>query len=213
MNAVKTLCDTAILLDNGRVIDSGEPRDVVDFYQNMILKKTHQGDVPVQIKKIEKEKNVNSSSSSTGEIQLISFKIYNENSDEISYIESEKIIKIVYEVRSMKDLDDPHYGLFIRNNLGLSVFETNTHCMKIKTGKLLKNNIAKVEFLMEFPLAAGTYSFSIGVANKGFASGSFDEYLLLIHDIDVIKVISNSQSIMYSGIFNMKPLLKIQYIG
>ena len=58
---------------------------------------------------------------------------------------------------------------------------------------------------MNFPLQAGTYSFSVGVANKGFDRGSFDEYLFLIHDVDIIKVISNSQSITYSGIFNMKP--------
>jgi ABC-type polysaccharide/polyol phosphate transport system ATPase subunit len=211
MNAVKTLCDSAILLDHGKMIDTGEPKDVVDFYQNMILKKSHQGDVPVQVTKIEKDKKMSITCSTTREVQLISFKVYNEYNDEISYIESEKILKIVYELKSMKDIDDPHYGLFIRNSIGLSVFETNTYCMKMKTGKLLKNIIAKVEFQMKVPLVAGTYTFSIGVANKGFSIGSFDEYLLLIHDIGVIKIISNSQSITYSGIFNMEPLVKIQY--
>jgi len=212
MNAVKTLCDYAIMLDNGRIIDYGEPKDVVDFYQNMMLKKMHQGDIPVQIKRIEKEKKVNNSSISTGEVELISFRIYNEKGEEISYIESEKVIKIVYEVKALTDVDEPHYGLMIRNNLGLSVFETNTYCMKWPPIKLLKDQIATIEFQMNFPLAAGTYSFSIGVANKGFDLGSFNEYLLLIHDIDAIKVLSNTQSIVYSGIFNMKPLVKIQYI-
>jgi ABC-type polysaccharide/polyol phosphate transport system ATPase subunit len=125
LNAVKTLCDAAIMLDNGRIIDYGEPKDVVDFYQNMMLKKMHQGDIPVQIKKIEKAKKLNNSSISTGEVELVSFKICNEKGEEVSYIESEKVIKIVYEVKALKNLDDPHYGLMIRNNLGLSVFETN----------------------------------------------------------------------------------------
>lgn len=209
MNAVKTLCDTAILLDNGRVIDSGEPREVVDFYQNMILKKTHQGDVPVQVKKIVTEKKGINSGISTGEVELVSFKLCNEKGEEISYLESEQIIKIIFQVKALKDLEEPHYGLMIRNNLGLSVFETNTYCMKWPTIKLLKDQIANVEFQMNFPLAAGTYSFSIGVANKGFDLGSFSEYLLLIHDIDSIKVLSNTQSNLYSGIFNMKPKLTI----
>ena len=65
---------------------------------------------------------MNNSSISTGEVELVSFKIYNEKEEEISYIESEKIIKIVYEVKALKDLDEPHYGLMIRNNLGLSSF-------------------------------------------------------------------------------------------
>jgi lipopolysaccharide transport system ATP-binding protein len=209
MNAVKTLCDAAIMLDTGRIIDYGEPKDVVDFYQNMMLKKMHQGDIPVQVKKIEKVKKLNNSSISTGEVDLVSFKICNEKGEEVSYIESEKVIKIVYEIIALNDLDEPHYGLMIRNNLGLSVFETNTFCMNMKTEKLSKGQRVKIEWVMDFPLAPGTYSFSVGVANKGFDRGSFEEYLLLIHDIEVLKVLTNSQSIMYSGILNMKPEITI----
>ena len=204
-NAIKTLCDSAIMLDHGRMIDSGKSKDVIDFYQNMILKKSHQGDVPVIVQKNENDKKVNNSSISTGEVELVFFKIYNEEGQEISYIESEKVIKIVYEIKVLKDLDEPHFGLIIRNNLGLSVFETNTYCMNQKTEKLSKGQIAKIEWIMNFPLYAGTYTFSVGVANRGFNFGSFEEYLLLCHDVEIIKVLSNSQSILYSGVFNLKP--------
>jgi len=211
MNAVKTLCDSAIMLDNGRVIDCGEPKDVVDFYQNMVLKKMHKGDVPVQVqvKSVEKEHPVNNSAISTGEVELVSFKVCNENGQEISYIESEKKIKIVYEIRSLKELDDPHYGLFIRNKLGISIFESNTYCMKIQTQKLLKNQIARVEWEMDIPLAAGQYSFSIGIANHGFDRGSFKEYTLLLYDLGILMILENPNTILFSGICNLKPAIKI----
>ena len=212
MNAVKTLCDSAILLDHGKMIDVGEPKGVVDFYQNMILKKSHQGDVPVQVIKIEKEKNVHNSSISTGEVELVSFKMYNENAEEISYIESENAIKIVYEIKALKDLDEPHYGLMIRNNLGLSIFETNTYCMKMKPGKLSKGQTAKIEWIMNFPLFSGTYSFSVGVANRGFDRGSFEEYLLLIHEVDIIKVLSKQDAITYAGVFNITPTVQLSVL-
>lgn len=101
---------------------------MADFYLNMILKKSHHGDVPVQVqvKKVENERSANNSGISTVEVELVSFKVCNEKGDEISYIESENVVKIVYEVKALKDLDEPHYGFMIRNNLGLSVFETNT---------------------------------------------------------------------------------------
>lgn len=210
MNAVKILCDKTVLLDKGKMIDYGEPKDIVDFYQNMVLKKTHQGDVPIQIfqKNIKESKDENVGIT-TQEVELISFKFLNESGEEISYIESEKSLKIIYEVKALKDLDDPHYGICVRNNLGLSIFETNTYCMKTQTQKLSNGEIAKVEWLMNFPLAAGTYSFSIGVANGGFDLGSFKEYLLLIHDVDIIKVLSHSHSILFSGVFNMMPSINI----
>ncbi len=141
MTAIKTLCDSAIMLDHGRMADCGEPKDVVDFYHNVILKKTHQGDAPVQVhmKKIEKERPRNNSGISTGEVELVSFKTCNEEGEEISFIESENIIKIIYEIKALKDLDEPHYGLIIRNSLGLSIFETNTYCMMMKTEKVTKD--------------------------------------------------------------------------
>jgi len=77
--------------------------------------------------------------------------------------------------------------------------------MKLNTEKLSSGQIVKIEWVMDFPLSPGTYTFSVGVANRGFNIGSFEEYLLLSHDVEIIKVLSNSQSISYLGIFNMKP--------
>lgn len=39
INAGKVLCDSAILLHHGQIIDRGIPKDVVDFYQNMVMQK------------------------------------------------------------------------------------------------------------------------------------------------------------------------------
>ena len=210
MNAVKTLCDSAILLDHGRVIDYDEPTDVVDFYQNMILKKMHTGDLPVKVSRKIPEKNENNSGISTGEVELLAFKLFNYNNEEISYIESEQILKIFFKVKTSKDLRDPHYGIILKNNYGISVFETNTYCMGIKNPSLKKDQVIMVTFEMKCPLAPGDYSISIGVAEKGVDQGSFHEYLLIIRDIEILKVLSNDKSILYSGVFNMQPTVTIQ---
>jgi lipopolysaccharide transport system ATP-binding protein len=81
--------------------------------------------------------------------------------------------------------------------------------MKIKTEKLSKGQIAKVKWVMNFPLYTGTYSFSVGVANRGFDIGYFEEYLLLIHEVDIIQVLSKQDAIVYAGIFNIHPTVKL----
>jgi teichoic acid transport system ATP-binding protein len=213
MNAVKTLCDSAILLDHGLLLSSGDPKDIVDNYHNMLLKKMHCGDIPVQIhdKNSETELALDKSGISTNEVEIIFFRICNEHGDKISYIESESKINIIYRIRALKDLDEPHFGLMIRNNLGLSIFETNTYCMKMNTGKLSKGQIAEVKWIMDFPLAAGIYSFSVGVANRGFDIGYFHEYLMLVHDVEVIEVISNNNAIFFAGVFNINPMVQLLY--
>lgn len=239
--AIKTICKSAILLDNGRIIDRGEPKEVIDFYNGLILKDTHQGDSELRLEKLKKlqleikdnnkkEQSIITATNTdkkevskdndiiddssrnifTGEVELISVKVFNELDKAISYTESEKIVKVIYEIKSLKSLVDPHYGIIIRDRFGNSAFETNTYCMGIKPGPLKKGNIVKVIYEFEFNLIPGTYSISIGVANKGYSIGSFEENLLLVHDVEVIKVIENSDAIRYGGYYNMKPSVIIK---
>ena len=210
MDAVKTLCDSAILLDKGRILDYSDPKSIVDFYYGMILQKSHMGDVEVEVKKISTKEGGETSSTSTGEVRIVSFNILNERNEVISYVESEQIVKFVYEIESFKNLVGPHYGLHVRDNRGVSVFETNTYCMGIETLPLTKGQIVKITYEMKIPLSAGNYSISIGVANKGYDRGFFEEYLLMAHDIEILKVISKDNSIIYSGVFNINPRVSVQ---
>lgn len=210
MNAVKTICDSAILLDHGHIISSGDPKDIIDYYHGMILQKAHMGDAEVIVNEVKDRTDHKTPNVSTGEVELLSFKVLNSKDEEILHIESEQVIKIIYQVKALKELSDPHFGLHVRNNLGVSVFETNTYCIGAKTFSLKKGQIAELKWEFFFPLSAGDYSFSVGVANRGYGRDAFEEYLLMAHDIEVLKVIPNSSSIIYTGVFNMKPKVTIQ---
>jgi ABC-type polysaccharide/polyol phosphate transport system ATPase subunit len=211
MNAVKTICDSAILLDHGHIISSGDPKDIIDYYHGIILSKSHMGNTEVIVNEvIDDHTGHKNPSASTGEVELFSFKVLNSKNEEILHIESEQVVKVIYQVKALKELSDPHFGLHVRNNLGVSVFETNTYCSGIKTFTLKKGQIAELTWEFLFPLSAGDYSFSVGVANKGYGRDAFEEYLLMAHDIEVLKVIPNSNAIVYSGVFNMKPKIEIQ---
>ncbi|MDD2341207.1 MAG: ABC transporter ATP-binding protein, partial [Methanosarcina sp.] len=210
LNAVKTLCDSAILLDKGKILDYGDPRTIVDFYYGMILQKSHMGDAEVEVKKVCLKDKGEASNTSTGEVKLVSFNILNEENEQISYIESEQTVRFVYEIESLKDLTEPHFGFHVRNSLGVSVFETNTYCMGIQNPPLKKGQTVKVTYEMKMPLSAGNYSLSVGVANRGYDRGSFEEYLLMAHDVDILSVVSNDDAITYSGVFNMDPQVSVE---
>ncbi|WP_243685069.1 hypothetical protein [Methanosarcina barkeri] len=49
MNAVKIVCDSAMLLDHGHMLSSGDPKDIIDYYHGMILQKAHMGDTEVKV--------------------------------------------------------------------------------------------------------------------------------------------------------------------
>ena len=77
--------------------------------------------------------------------------------------------------------------------------------MKMDEKPVAMNKEVLVRFKFNFNLRAGQYSFSIGVANKGFSRSEFEEYSLLMHDVEQLEVFEASDAIYYGGICNMRP--------
>lgn len=214
INAVRMLCDIAILIDDGLMIDMGEPKEIVNFYKNIVLKKSHKGGLEFKQEKIKEQEDqkINSPANigSTGEVELLEFSLRDVKNNEVDSIVSEDVLKICFTVKSCKYLEDPHYGIIIRNKFGLSAFEANTYTMRIETEPLNKDESINIEFSFECNLGVADYSISIGVTNKGYDLGAFEEYLLFYQDLEMIKVIQNSDAILYEGCTNLKPTVKLE---
>lgn len=209
-NAVKTLCDYAILLESGKITMVGKPKEVVDFYQGLLLKKAHVGPSEVQIDRCVHADSDLHSDVSTGEVDVTSLRILNCAGEVVDSVETDDAIVIRFHVQSRRHLDDPHYGFVIRNNLGVSVSETNTYCMGVATQPLNPGEVAIVEFEMAVPLAPGHYAISVGVANRGWGYGNFEEYLYLMHDGMILTVTAKTDGILFSGVFDTHPDVRIR---
>ena len=209
-NAVKTLCDYAIMLESGKIAMAGKPKEVVDFYQGLLLKKAHVGPSEVKIDQRGRADSALHSDVSTGEVDVTSLRILNRAGEDVDSAETDDTIVIRVCVQSRRYLDDPHYGFIIRNSLGVSVSETNTYCMGVATQPLSPGEVAVVEFEMAVPLAPGHYAVSVGVANRGWGYGNFEEYLHLMHDGMILTVMAKTDGIRFSGVFDMHPDVRIR---
>ena len=214
MNAVKTLCDTAILLDNGRIIDYGEPKEVVDFYQNMMLKKMHQGEVEVNVKKGKNDSSQNNKNSyrsgiSTNQVEVLSVNIFDKSNQEINYIESGDFVNVVSKILSFATLDDPHYGIIIRDKFGSEVYGASTESLSLITAPQYKGEIVTAIFSLYLPLSPGEYTICIGVANGACDFGIFEEYCLFIQDIAIIKIIQKHGKSRFGGLVNLNAKMDI----
>jgi ABC-type polysaccharide/polyol phosphate transport system ATPase subunit len=205
LGTVQTLCDYAILLDHGKMQITGIPKNVIDYYQCSVLKEIHDGKNNLKNKRFFNDTKNVPTGLSTNEIEFIECVLLDRNNEKISIIESEAFLKISFTVRSLRFFDDPHYGFILRNKYGISIFETNSYCMKIKNPPLEKGDIVKIIFEMDVPLFPGDYSISVGVMNGGFGDGSFKEYLLYAIDVMMITIIKNRKIYNWAGIFNAKP--------
>ncbi|MBK1692012.1 ABC transporter ATP-binding protein [Ectothiorhodospira mobilis] len=210
MNAVKTLCDQAILLDAGRIVDAGRPKHVVDHYHALLLQKAHGGDTPVTVHRPGEETMDTPALAGTGEVELLAVRIRDDRGQTVAHITSEQRITVSIHLRARRSLDDPHYGFGLRNRFGQSVFETNTSCAGIATAPLAAGETVVIHWQLEANLAPGHYAITVGVANRAHSIGAFDETLLFVHDAALLEVGLNPDAIRYDGFYNMRPGIHIE---
>ncbi|WP_198919830.1 ABC transporter ATP-binding protein [Pseudomonas chlororaphis subsp. aureofaciens] len=224
-NTVKHICNKALLLSNGRTISFGAPRDVIDLYQGLVAKKTD-----MSSSKISVDQNTASTTESleaiaspkawtkattittNGDAELINFTLLNAENKPITHLESETQLTVRYVIKLNKDFERPAYGLIIRDRLGRSIFETSTFALQMPETPCQQGTQVLVRFNLNLNLKAGQYSFSVGVANKGFSRSEFEEYSLLMHDVEQLQVTESPLAAFYGGIFNMHPVVSVDLL-
>jgi ABC-type polysaccharide/polyol phosphate transport system ATPase subunit len=211
-NAVITLCDYAILLDHGKMISYGIPRSIVDLYISQICIQLHNGERALNLVDT-KESLSNNSNISTREIEFDSIRILDSSKNIITHVHSEDEIIISFAFRSLRRIEDPTFGILIRNRYGMSIFGTNTHLLHQKNNPLLAGKLYQVSFRLKIPLQPDDYLISIAIDNKGTATNSFDEYLLRLNDIATLKVVRNEKQPLFDGITNLNPTINVEAIA
>jgi ABC-type polysaccharide/polyol phosphate transport system ATPase subunit len=223
-NTVKHLCDKAVLISHGEALSHGDPRTVIDLYQGLVAQKTDLGERAVVVSQNQTihpieffETNATWTKATTittnKDAELIDFKLLDGEGQQITHIESESDLIVQYRIRLNKNFDRPAFGLIVRDKIGCSIFETSTFAMRMEEKPLAMNTDVIVRFKFNFNLRAGQYSFSVGVANRGFSRSEFEEYSLLMHDVEQINVVEAADANFYGGIFNMRPEVSINIRG
>ena len=209
MNAVMQICDYAILLDHGKLISYGVPRGITDLYISRICMRAHKGEKEVTIlnKSIHDEDHSNIS---TQEIEFISLKIHDSTGKIVTHVHSDDEITISFSFRSLRTVEDPTFGILIRNRYGMSIFGTNTYLLRQKNDPLLPEKCYTVSYQMKIPLQPDDYLITIAIDNKGEGTNSFGEYLLRLNDIGMLKVIQNEMMPIYEGITNLHPAICVR---
>lgn len=218
MTAVKALCDRAVLLAAGRMEAEGEPKQVVDLYQARTLKRLHKGATDLVVQPALSETVATPAlapphaqpSISTGDVVLVGAGLADERSALTGSVLTGTMITFRFDIEARRALEDPHFGIILRNRLGQVVFETNTYCMKLPSRPIEAGELVSISFSMACPLLPGEYAAALGVANRGIDLQDFEEYLFLMNEAVIFAVLPNPETILFSGVFNMQPRFERQ---
>ncbi|GHV55532.1 ABC transporter [Synergistales bacterium] len=167
LNAVKMLCDQAILLDKGSVIACGSPEIVVNSYNHLVaLMDDSEGRM-----KLESAGKVTSYGNMDMVIESVTVRGADSNSDVVS---SGEAVDIAVNFRSQTENDDITVGILIRDRFGQDIFGTNTFHHKLPV-RVRSGGRYRCVFSLPMNIGPGKYSVTAALhMEESHASGCFN---------------------------------------
>lgn len=166
--AVKTLCDRAILFENGHIIREGKPGEILDYYNAIIAKDAQVNEV----RQLESLKGTETRSGN-GKATILSAKLYDQHGREAAAFQVGEPVTLCCDVEYKEPVKNASFGILIRDRLGNDIFGTNTHLMEKSLP--VKAGIYRLEFTTDLNLGSGHYSITL-------ASHTFDAHVMDNHD-------------------------------
>jgi lipopolysaccharide transport system ATP-binding protein len=158
--ALLSLCDRALLLDQGRLALDGDPESVLDYYNALLGRK--EGDV------------IETSLQEDGRIQTISGSreatietatLVNAQGEPVDTIEVGSDVEIRVVAKAHKAIPRLVLGYAIKDRLGQTMYGTNTHYSQQALDTLQAGET--VEYGIRFPVALGPGTYSVALALSG----------------------------------------------
>ncbi len=203
-SSIKMLCESAVLMNKGKILEIGEPKDVVNHYVALLssdneeinfaqIQSTEAKDVVQEIEQQSLHRHGN-------KIALIKdVKVIDFENKEVTTLESNKNFKIVVLLEAQAEVSECIVGISIRNLIGLVMYGTNTQLKGIKLPKITKSEQIVIEFKMLCLFNTGIYTVTVGLHSEENISYDW------IDDVVVFEV-KNSNSC--DGVIDLQSTIK-----
>ncbi len=215
LGSISKYCDKVVLLDKGRKIAEGIPRDMVDLYKKALVGQ-------LDVKEAGREKNAETTRQSNekvlednaGEwskkllenpnkleygdkrIEIVDYVILDDKNNISNSIEKGSVFSIRFRVRMKELIEDPIFAFTIKDLKGTEITGTNTMFEKIS---FEATDFMEVDFKQTMNLQGGEYLLSLGCT--GYENGEFVVYHRL-YDVCNISVIAEKNTVGYYDMFS-----------
>ncbi|WP_455717125.1 ABC transporter ATP-binding protein [Anaerosporobacter sp.] len=214
LGSVNKYCDRVILLNKGKIVMEGKPKEVIDVYKKILVSNNKRQQVVSNSKQSSNEKmelwsknietNPNVISYGNEMATIIDFAILDKNEDITTKIEKFQKFKIKMRVKFNIDIKDPIFAFTIKDLRGTEITGTNSLFEKEIIDLVPEGDIRTITFEQDMSLQGGEYLLSLGCT--GYYENEFTVYHRL-YDICSITVISDKDTV---GYFDMDSTVTVE---
>ncbi len=165
MGDVQRFCDRAMLLEHGRMVDVGDPAEIAKRYNEINFGRTSAGDEEAVLDRGRAEERP---------AEVLDAWFEDAEGRRVAALAQDSPCSACMEVHFNEPLDDPIFGVALKNDAGHTVFATTTVKEHPATGHFERDGTTVVRVRFENWLTAGRYTLTTSVARNGRGDDSFD---------------------------------------
>ena len=160
--AIQSICDRAILLNEGTIAMQGDPQVIMDYYHAIVTLRQNDS----VVKQVQKGSRVETISGNR-QVEITQVDLTNQNGDNSEYFDFGSEVTLSVKVKSNADTQRLICGFLIKDRLGQSVYGTNTDLLDCQLFDVKSYEEITYRFIFKMTLGTGTYSISIALASDG----------------------------------------------
>jgi lipopolysaccharide transport system ATP-binding protein len=202
-SAIQSLCDRAILLEQGHIHKDGNPEEVFDYYNAIIAEKEKS---TIEVKKLDSGRV--KTTSGTGEAKIKKINIYNKDGKIVEFIGVGEVANISVDVVINEDIETLVFGYGIKDKHGQVMYGTNTWHTKQILKKPKKGDEYKFNISFPVNLGPGTYSVQTALVDSETHLTSNFEW----QDLALVFDVGNTGKTYFVGSCWIEPNIRIEKV-
>jgi lipopolysaccharide transport system ATP-binding protein len=205
MDQVRSLCDEALVLEEGRVVTQSAPEKAITCYNDLMRRRSEKRAAFISGKGTSGAIAERGTRLGTQEATIDTVQLYNAQDKPIDTLFSGDGLEIVLECKLMKPVVDLTLVLGIYSEMNVKCFETVVPSMAAAFGPLAEKADIRCD-LPELPLLPGRYQMVVGLYPPNW------DFIYDYHwDMHVFHVLGkNEVSSNTSGVVNLRPVWSVQ---
>lgn len=211
LGSISKYCDRVVLLEKGRKIGEGEPKEIIDMYKKVLVGQLSEEANNLKSKEVSEEAkwkdlmqlNPNVDAYGSGLAEFVDYCSYDNTGTITNTIIKGDDFTVRVKVKFYETISDPIFALSFKNMQGTEITGTNTMFEKITTGTAKAGETYTITFTQNMSLQGGEYLISLGCV--GYREGSFTVYHRL-YDVFNITVISSKNT---TGFYDMDSIVTV----
>lgn len=218
MSSVIKYCDKVVLLNHGKVVQEGKPKQMVDIYKKILVNQYDENESETEKEKktalkVEKgswmsQLSLNDKNTiyGNGKAKIIDFGIFDENGRVSGMILKKSNFSFKVKVEFCEDIEYPILTYTVKNARGAEITGTNTMFEKVDFPLAKKGEQYVVTFKQKALLQGGDYLVSFGCT--GYENGQFTVYDRH-YDVANLTIVSEQNTV---GTFDMDSEVTVERV-